>query len=697
MTKRRIRADQRQRYTPKVLLAVLVMPLLLLHPWVSPGTALGVAEDPATAEAPVTDTAQGTIPPEVAAPRIPADSRRAAPRPRPRHHRIPRPVDPMTAARLAPAPAPEPCPPADRASAGIFLFPNHPVRGQEVRVVVVAWKASALGALTVELDGKPVDATGQQRPNRSPYVLVARFLAERAGQVSVRLGGAMEPQRTSACATGKIAAQAPEIPTYASYAEVWPVTRQWNRWTEALFSAWVARLFYVSRGGQGGWLPLHQVTRDPSRNWLYNARGWKEDEVEGHARVVLLPDCADLPYFLRAYFSWKLGLPFAFQRCTRGNAIDGPICPVSRDNLTKRYAETHHPIRRFNQFIREWVGWGVHSGTTRTVTTDNSADFYPVALNRRALRPGRIFVDPAGHVFVLSQRRDGDRRQLGVLFGVDAHPDRTISRKRFARGTFVFDHRYQTGGFKAFRPVVYEKGHIRRLTNAELASHPEYRDFSSVQTRFAHTSAFYAAVQKVLNPYPVDPVALYRSKIHALYEATQERVTAVSVGVQYMQRAGWRSVPIPKGPAIFETTGPWERYSTPARDLRLLMAIQDVLDFPRDVVRHPALYRLPKGWSAVHLRRELRSVYDALMPVLQVSYHRSDGTVWTLSLNDIVARREALRMGYHPNDCPEIRWGAAPHSKEARTCTHRAPQYARDQMRRYEVWFQLLRRPTLRG
>ena len=35
-------------------------------------------------------------------------------------------------------------------------------------------------------------------------------------------------------------------------------------------------------------------------------------------RLVIRPDCADLPYFLRAYFAFKMGLPFGYSKCTRG-------------------------------------------------------------------------------------------------------------------------------------------------------------------------------------------------------------------------------------------------------------------------------------------------------------------------------------------------------------------------------------------
>jgi hypothetical protein len=43
---------------------------------------------------------------------------------------------------------------------------------------------------------------------------------------------------------------------------------------------------------------LHEVVRDPSRNFLFNHLGLNED-----AKIYLRPDCADLPYTLRAYFA----------------------------------------------------------------------------------------------------------------------------------------------------------------------------------------------------------------------------------------------------------------------------------------------------------------------------------------------------------------------------------------------------------
>ncbi len=48
------------------------------------------------------------------------------------------------------------------------------------------------------------------------------------------------------------------------------------------------------------------------------------------------------------------------------------------------------------------------------------------------------------------------------------------------------------------------------------------------------------------------------------------------------------------------------------------------------------------------------------------TYERSDGSSFSLSLADVLARAADLEMAYNPNDCPEARWGAPAGSEEAR-------------------------------
>ncbi|MCV4683769.1 hypothetical protein OFB94_29220, partial [Escherichia coli] len=67
-----------------------------------------------------------------------------------------------------------------------------------------------------------------------------------------------------------------------------------------------------------------------------------EDQL-GH---VIRPDCADLPYFLRAYFSFKMGLPFGYSKCTRGGGGKPPRC-VEWWNVQK--IEEERPSAPFQQ------------------------------------------------------------------------------------------------------------------------------------------------------------------------------------------------------------------------------------------------------------------------------------------------------------------------------------------------------------
>ena len=97
-----------------------------------------------------------------------------------------------------------------------------------------------------------------------------------------------------------------------------------NRTTENLFSAWIEKLFDAPLDAAPSWPALHEGLRDPARNVLFNHLGLGEDAM----KAVLRPDCADLPYFLRAYFAFKMSLPFGYAKCTRGGGGRAPRCPA---------------------------------------------------------------------------------------------------------------------------------------------------------------------------------------------------------------------------------------------------------------------------------------------------------------------------------------------------------------------------------
>jgi hypothetical protein len=150
---------------------------------------------------------------------------------------------------------------------------------------------------------------------------------------------------------------------------------------------------------------------------------------------------------------------------------------------------------------------------------------------------------------------------------------------------------------------------------------------------------------------------------------------------------------MPDGAAIFETTGAWEDFATPSRDLRLLIAMDVVRGFPDRVARRPERYAMPRGRSVAAVKAELESVLAAELAARKFSYPRSDGTPWTLALKDMIDRAVPLEMAYNLNDCVELRWGAPEGSEEASTCRRRAPQAQRAKMTQYRPWFHERRRP----
>jgi hypothetical protein len=196
----------------------------------------------------------------------------------------------------------------------------------------------------------------------------------------------------------------------------------------------------------------------------------------------------------------------------------------------------------------------------------------------------------------------------------------------------------------------------------------------------------------VMSPQPLDPVRALKEVITSLEEQVKTRVTSVENGRKY-QASGKGEASMPDGPSIFETSGAWEDFATPSRDLRLLIAIDVVRGFPDRVARRPDRYAMPQGQSVEAVKAELERVLASELAARKFSYLRSDGSEWTLTLKDVMDRAADLEMAYNVNDCVELRWGAPEQSQEAATCKRHAPSAQRGKMSDYRAWFHERRRP----
>ncbi len=604
---------------------------------------------------------------------------------------------PALAAQEAGAPVDLSACPAE-SSVALLVSPRVPRAGERLRVVAAGFEELD-ATLVVEraASGARSGAAGEVlaasdvRHGAAPYWWMVELDAPAPGTYRVALGRGRDVAGCTVVLVGRGAGGgARPRPAGA----VWGVERAWDRGTESLYSAWIEKLFDDPLDAEPSWRGIGALLGDSERNLLFDHLGMGEDSS---GAMKLTPDCADLPYFLRAYFAWKLGLPFAYSSCSRGSATAPPRCSGWHSNLRPASPPSGaNDVARFLGFLRRDVADGVHSGNGRGPAASDATDFYPTRIAPGDIRPGTVYADPYGHTLVVVRRVPQTSESSGLLLAVDAQPDATVARKRYWRGNFLFslDPKLGGAGFKNYRPVVAQGGTLRRLSNDEIERHPEFGDFSLEQYA-GDEDAFYERVDEMLSPAPLDPMRALEDTIDALEEQVRARVRSVENGEEWAAR-NRGTIAMPEGVAIFETTGPWEDFSTPSRDLRLLIAIDVVRNFPDRVMARPERYTLPPGATPAGIRQALETRLARELDRRSFTYRRSDGSEWTLTLADVVARATALEAAYNPNDCVEVRWGAPPGSEEMRTCRRRAPEVQRARMESHREWFRERRRPPRR-
>ncbi len=467
---------------------------------------------------------------------------------------------------------------------------------------------------------------------------------------------------------------------------VWKTLRGWDSSMESTYSAWINALFYGC-DEQASWSSLNEVTQNQNQNFLYNYLSLGEDDPKGKNRVIMQPDCADNPFFLRAYFAWKLGLPFGYHVCDRGYIGHNPKGGQWITNETS--GSKTDPVLAFNTFLRRVMD-GVHSGTARTALDDENSDYYPVSLERGALRPGTVFADPYGHTLILTGWVPQTDSQPGLLLAVDAQPDGTVAIKRFWKGNFLFNTSEVVGepGFKAFRPISVNAGVQFLMKNKALTSSKGFVPYS-LQQRKMESDVFYHTMERLINPSPLDPETALIDLIKALHEQLTVRVTSVANGEAFLKSHPGTVIPMPSSAAgIFQAGGQWENFSTPNRDLRLLIAMDAVLDFPDHVLRSPEDFHNTRPGSPEQVKKKLQSLLDQKGSELSIQYTRTNGSLQKLTVGEILKRRDTFEMAYNPNDGIEIRWGAPENSDERAGCRRHAPSNQLETMRSVRIWFQ---------
>lgn len=456
--------------------------------------------------------------------------------------------------------------------------------------------------------------------------------------------------------------------------------REWNEGYEALFSAWLTRLYSAPEGSV--WLSMDAATQNASLNILHNHLGLEEDAPAEEGGLQMSPDCADMPYFARAYFAWKISLPTGFLRCslTRfGYSLCEGRSPDGASSLGFSRLQDGADRNTFERHLRAASGFIETRGYRQDHWSDTNL-LYSIPVRRETLRPGTVFIDPHSHTLMVTSWRRETASQGWTMMAVDAQPGGFVTVRRFWEGNFVFASSgvHSGSGFKAWRPIRRVSGLGALPSNVELEETHRDVPVSYEQASF-DAQELYNRMDAALHPEPRDVARAYRSQLETLLTMLRSRALVTARADAWFREHPNEIIAMPRGDGVFGGSGAWEEHSTICRDLRLMVALRLVQHFSDRVRSAPERYQVN---DITALDAQLESIlleFDRGNP-LQVEDH--DGQTFTLSLATLLAAPEFLERSYNPNDCTTARWGL-----ESSSCSRRAPDMQRRQMDEYVVWF----------
>lgn len=413
-----------------------------------------------------------------------------------------------------------------------------------------------------------------------------------------------------------------------SASSAWIAQNQWNDSYEAEFSRWVEQLF-TKKGPT-----LTACLRNPAANNLY------ADEDKS---LSVFSDCADLPYLLRAYFSYKKKLPFSFNMTIAGGRYSNGNTPGSRSSFLN-----YSSLSRLTKAISN----SIHSGFFRYFWTTEKTDTYLAKVNRESITPGTIYYDANGHVLVVG-RVDAD----GTVWMMDGHPDNSLTSKRFgeslSRGSCK-----SGGGFRRWRRQTVEGSSII------LASNRDERFFDAGQSQCQSSYQldgfelnYHQWVKRMLasGSIKIDPVTELGQQLAAFHDALRERVDSVKAAVDNGIHKKAHPSSLPNN--IYGAEGEWETYSTPGRDARLRAQVKEMFGFISMSVEAVALGSHPYLFSgtAAQLVHRYEDVWRDNADRLRISYSNSAGAAVSLTVAEVIDR--LFKLSFDPYHCPELRWG----------------------------------------
>lgn len=366
----------------------------------------------------------------------------------------------------------------------------------------------------------------------------------------------------------------------------------------------------------------------------------------------IFADCADLPFVLRAYFSWMEELPFSYPtdlvelQSLNYGFRDIRYSKYGNRITNKRYVRDGDNINKVLQNISDVISTASYRTNASIYDTgDLFRDTYPVDIDRNAIVPGTIFYDPDGHVAIVY-----DVTSNGQILLMDGHPDNTLSTttfgEKFSRSSVQFG-----GGFANFRPFSMHDDQVEPESNNALS------DFSLIQYQKGpyiykgQKLTFYEFVRAKLSDGVIiyNPIADFNNFLDDLCQDVKNRADAINSSLASDLQNQDHPETLPEN--IYGADGDWETYASPSRDSRLKASTREIKSYLTKVISGNLVKDEQINYPGSDIVKDLREIYLSKSKLCTVE---ATQTV-ILNLDSVLLNLFAL--SFDPYHCVELRWG----------------------------------------
>ena len=382
-------------------------------------------------------------------------------------------------------------------------------------------------------------------------------------------------------------------------------------------------------------------------------------------------DCSRFPYLMRLYFAYMNNLPFSYTSKVKVVGRGGDVTQSAAGNtvVARQSVRAGTTLRKAISDMMKVTSSGMYRIAPQEDAKSKTIfpDFYPVALDRKSVRPGTLIYDPNGHVAMVYKVDSYGR----VRF-MDSHPDNSITRGTYG-GRFARARSALGAGLKNWRPMLYTSDG----SAAVGARNDQISDFSLIQYMGTHPSVdpefewrqnrfvkdeveydFYDYVRVMLadNKLRFEPLAETRDLMQGLCFDVTDRIASVweAVGGKISEKDHPEFMPA----NIYGSSGEWGIFSTPSRDSRLKAAFvetQNKISHFLELANTDSKLLKYSG-TPENLRQDILRVLEESYAACPISYRNSLGQDIPLKLYDIEVR--LWDLSFDPYHCPELRWGA---------------------------------------